>query len=72
MAHIPMTIHPDPQDVLIVGIGGGSTAGALTRHEPGRLDVVELSDTVVQSARYFGTANQSSTPTSTTGWRARR
>jgi len=58
IAHVPMTIHPNPQDVLIVGIGGGSTAGALTRHEPGRLDVVELSDTVVQSARYFSTANQ--------------
>jgi spermidine synthase len=58
MAHIPMTIHPSPQDILIVGIGGGSTAGALTRHEPRRLDVVELSDTVVQSARYFSAANQ--------------
>ena len=57
LGHIAMTIHPDPQDVLIVGIGGGSTAGALTRHEPRRMDVVELSDTVVESARFFSAAN---------------
>jgi spermidine synthase len=58
LGHIPMTIHPDPQDVLIVGLGGGSTAGALARHEPDRIDVVELSDTVVEGARYFSHVNR--------------
>jgi len=58
LGHIPMTIHPNPRDVLIVGLGGGSTAGALARHEPRRIDVVELSDTVVEGARYFSHVNR--------------
>jgi spermidine synthase len=57
LGHLPMIVHPDPQDVLIVGLGGGVTAGALSRHEPRRLDVVELSDTVVHGSRYFRHVN---------------
>jgi spermidine synthase len=58
LGHIPMTLHPNPRDVLIVGLGGGSTAGALTRHAPDRVDVVELSDTVVEGARHFSHVNR--------------
>ncbi len=57
LGHLAMTIHPDPQDVLIVGLGGGVTAGALSQHQPRRLDIVELSDTVVQGAKYFSHVN---------------
>lgn len=58
LGHLPMILHPDPQDVLIVGLGGGATAGALAQHNPRRMDVVELSDTVIQGARYFSHINQ--------------
>jgi len=57
LGHLPMILNRDPQDVLIVGIGGGSTAGALAEHNPRRLDVVELSDTMVQGSRYFSAVN---------------
>ncbi len=57
LGNLAITVHPDPQDVLIVGLGGGVTAGALSRHEPRRLDIVELSDTVVQGSRYFRHVN---------------
>jgi spermidine synthase len=57
VGHIPMTIHPDPQEVLIVGIGGGSTAGAFARHEPARIDVAELSDTVLTGTHFFDAEN---------------
>lgn len=57
LGHLPMALHPDPQDVLIVGIGGGATAGALAQHQPRRMDIVELSDTVVEGARYFSQVN---------------
>lgn len=57
LGHLPMALHPNPQDVLIVGLGGGATAGALSRHTPSRMDVVELSDTVVHGASYFARAN---------------
>jgi spermidine synthase len=52
-----MVLNRDPQDVLIVGLGGGATAGALAQYEPRNLQVVELSDTVVKGARYFAHAN---------------
>jgi spermidine synthase len=57
LAHLPMTIHPAPQDVLIIGLGGGVTAGTIARYGPQRLDVVELSETVVEGARFFGRVN---------------
>jgi spermidine synthase len=52
-----MALHPDPQDVLIVGVGGGATASALARHEPRRLDIVELSEIATEGARYFRHVN---------------
>jgi spermidine synthase len=57
VGHIPMTIHPDPQEILIVGIGGGSTAGAFARHDPARIDVAELSDTVLTGTHFFDPEN---------------
>jgi spermidine synthase len=57
IGHTPMILHRDPQDVLIVGIGGGSTAGALAQHNPRRLDLVELSDTVIDGAQFFNKVN---------------
>jgi spermidine synthase len=57
LGQIPMVLHPNPRDVLIVGLGGGATAGALAQHSPSRLDVVELSDAVVQGATYFDHIN---------------
>jgi spermidine synthase len=57
LGHLPMTLHPNPQEVLIVGLGGGATAGALSQHNPRHMDVVELSDTVIEGARYFNAVN---------------
>jgi spermidine synthase len=57
LGHLPMTLHPNPEDVLIVGIGGGATAGALSQHKPARMSIVELSHTVVEGATYFNHVN---------------
>jgi spermidine synthase len=57
LGHLPMVLHPDPQDVLIVGLGGGATAGALARHQPPRFDVVELSEAVPVGATLFNHVN---------------
>jgi spermidine synthase len=57
LGYLPMTLHPDPQDVLIVGLGGGATAGALAQYRPRHMDVVELSDTVIEGARHFNHIN---------------
>lgn len=57
LGHLPMALHPNPQEVLIVGVGGGATASALAKHEPQRLDIVELSEIAMVGARYFEHVN---------------
>ena len=52
-----MALHPEARDVLVVGLGGGATPGAISAHEGVDLDVVELSSAVVRASRYFKHAN---------------
>jgi spermidine synthase len=50
---LPVIMHPHPQRALVVGLGGGATPGAVAQFSGVDVDVVELSDAVVQGARYF-------------------
>lgn len=54
---LPLALHPDPRDVLVIGLGGGVTAGAASRHGGVNVDVVELSDSVVRGAQRFAHVN---------------
>jgi len=56
IGHLPMAIHPDPRTVLVIGLGGGATAGAVSVHGAS-VDVVELAAPVVRAARLFGGIN---------------
>jgi spermidine synthase len=53
IGHLPMVLHPSPADVLVVGLGGGATAGAVSRYPGARVQVVELSDGVRRAAPLF-------------------
>src|SRR3989454_12608331 len=58
VGHLPLLTHPDPRDVLVIGLGTGVTAGAVARHGIRRLDVVEIEPAVVEATgRFFGEAN---------------
>jgi spermidine synthase len=57
LGHIPMLAHPDPRRVLVVGLGGGATAGATSRYEDAQVTVVELSRSVVKGAEWFRDVN---------------
>jgi spermidine synthase len=59
LGHVPALIHPRPRSVLIVGVGAGVTAGALSIHpEIERIVVCEIERVVPESARrYFGEEN---------------
>jgi spermidine synthase len=57
IGHLPMTLHPNPRRALVIGLGGGATAGAVSIHEGVDVDVVELSAAVVRGAAYFGDIN---------------
>lgn len=55
MAHVPMAVHPDAQEVLVIGGGDGGTLTELTRY-PGlrRIVQVEIDELVVDvSRKYF-------------------
>jgi spermidine synthase len=50
---LAMAIHNDPKDALVVGLGGGATAGSVARFSTANVDVVELSPGVVRGAEWF-------------------
>lgn len=53
VAHLPLLLHDDPRDVMIVGLGSGATVGSALQHPITRADVVEISPEVVEASRYF-------------------
>ncbi len=57
IGHLPMVLHGNPKDVLVVGLGGGATPGAVSQYPNARVDVVELSDGVRQAAAFFKHVN---------------
>lgn len=57
IGHLPMLLHPEPKDALVIGLGGGVTAGAVSQHSGVKVDVIELSETVARGARWFSHVN---------------
>jgi spermidine synthase len=54
---LPMALHPNPQRTLVIGLGAGATAGAVSRYEGTAITVVELSPSVVRAAASFKHVN---------------
>lgn len=54
---IPCLVHGDIQQALVIGMGGGTTAGAISRCAD-RTTIVEISPGVVRAARGFGSHNR--------------
>lgn len=54
---LPMALHPNPRRALVIGLGAGATAGAVSRHEGSDITVVELSPSVVRAAEHFAHIN---------------
>ena len=57
IGHLPMAIHPEGREALVIGLGGGATAGAVAMHTGVQVDVVELSEAVIRGARHFTRVN---------------
>jgi spermidine synthase len=53
--HVPMLIHPQPRRVLNICFGVGNSMSAIIKHDPERVDVVELSAHVRETAPFFWT-----------------
>lgn len=53
LAHLPLALHPRPESILVIGLGGGMTAGSAALHPLQRIAIAEISQTVVDAARNF-------------------
>src|SRR2546425_5959553 len=56
-AHLPLLLHPDPRDVLVIGLASGITLGAAERHPLRSIEVVEIAPAVAEAARRFDAWN---------------
>jgi spermidine synthase len=54
---LPVALHPAPRRALVIGLGGGATPGAVARFPGIDVEIVELSPTVVEGARWFSRIN---------------
>jgi len=57
LAHVPLLLHREAKDVLVIGLGSGVTLGSALRHPIARADIVEISPEVVEASRFFEAAN---------------
>jgi spermidine synthase len=69
LGELPVLLQPPPsgapggvsgdgeREVLVIGLGGGATAGAAAAFPRTRLEVVELSGSVIRGARFFDHVN---------------
>jgi spermidine synthase len=57
VGHLPMLLHPSPEDVFVIGLGTGITLRGLAGHPTSRIDCVEISPEVVEASAWFAEAN---------------
>ena len=55
---LPLLLHHDAENALVLCFGAGITTGAVARHGLDRIDAVELSREVVAANTYFTAENQ--------------
>jgi spermidine synthase len=57
LAYLPLLAHPDPQTVLVIGLGSGVTLGCAERFGVRQIDCVEILPNEVEATRSFTTYN---------------
>lgn len=57
VGHLPLLLHPDPKEVMVIGLGTGITLRGLAEHPVERIDCVEISEEVVDASKWFEEAN---------------
>ncbi|MDT8422083.1 MAG: fused MFS/spermidine synthase [Desulfuromonadales bacterium] len=58
VGQLPLLLHPEPRDVLVVGLGTGITLSGLSSHPTESIKCVEISPEVVAASHYFDDSNQ--------------
>jgi len=58
LGHLPLLLHEDPQDVLVIALGGGIALGSVAQHELESVVCVEMVPDIIEGARQeFGPFN---------------
>lgn len=57
LAVLPLLVHPDPENLLEIGLGSGISLGTAARFPLIHLDCVEIAESVLRAAPYFAPAN---------------
>lgn len=55
--YLPMFFHENPESVLVIGQGSGVTLGAVEQFPAKDIDLVEISQAVIEGSRYFDPFN---------------
>ncbi|MFQ5464737.1 MAG: fused MFS/spermidine synthase [Thermodesulfobacteriota bacterium] len=53
IGHFPLLLHPNPREVLMVGLGTGVSSGAVALHDVDRVDVIEIVPSLVETLKFF-------------------
>jgi len=53
LGHLPLLLHGKTDDVLVVGLGSGITAGCVLRHPIKTMDILEIEPAVVEASKFF-------------------
>lgn len=58
LAVLPMIFHPDPENVLVIGLGSGITLGSFVQFDSASaIDMVEIDPAIIEAAGYFNKSN---------------
>ena len=52
-AHLPLLLHPNPQQICVIGMGTGCTAGSAGLHPVEQVTLIEIEEAMVEGARFF-------------------
>jgi spermidine synthase len=52
-AHVPMLLHPDPKNILVIGLGAGQTSSRFLMYDIESLECVEIEPEVIQLAKEY-------------------
>ena len=52
-AHLPLLFHPNPKEIMVLGLASGVTAGEVLHYPIERLDIIEINEEVVTASDFF-------------------
>lgn len=57
--HIPLLLHDNPEDILVISLGSGITVGAVGQHSVKNIECVEIVPSTVEASGFFEAENHS-------------